>query len=331
MIEGLTAEQTRTLTLINVVASAFSFLGSGFIVLCYLGFKDLRKFSFKLIFYLSLSDMLCSLFNLLGNPGEGPLCYMQGYATQFFWVASFLWTTTIAYTLHRTVVRHKADVEGLGPYFHVYVWGTAALMTLIPSVGSDYGPAGAWCWVQNETVTGKVLRFLTFYVPLWSAILFNGVIYFQVIRMLSNATRMAANMADRQKQMQGPASSKVSSAMNRWGYYPLILIASWTCGTINKIHNLLEPHRPLFILYCLHIGTAALMGLFNSIAYGFNSAVRRTLREKLMQNWPERLRMWGPASPTFLRLESDSAEESELACLGGTDTENETEPETEPS
>ncbi|CAI5493647.1 unnamed protein product [Closterium sp. Naga37s-1] len=331
MIEGLTTEETRTLTLINVVASAFSFLGSGFIVLCYLGFKDLRKFSFKLIFYLSLSDMLCSLFNLLGNPGEGALCYMQGYATQFFWVASFLWTTTIAYTLHRTVVRHKADVEGLGPYFHVYVWGTAALMTLIPSLGSDYGPAGAWCWVQNETVMGKVLRFLTFYVPLWSAILFNGVIYFQVIRMLSNATRMAANMADRQKQMEGPASSKVSSAMNRWGYYPLILIASWTCGTINKIHNLLEPQHPLFILYCLHIGTAALMGLFNSIAYGFNAAVRRTLREKLMQNWPERLRIWGPASPTFLRLESDSAEESELACLGGTDTENETEPETEPS
>eukprot|EP00270_Netrium_digitus_P019582 TRINITY_DN7753_c0_g1_i4.p1 TRINITY_DN7753_c0_g1~~TRINITY_DN7753_c0_g1_i4.p1 ORF type:complete len:303 (-),score=44.91 TRINITY_DN7753_c0_g1_i4:53-961(-) len=288
MIEGLSFEQTRTLTLINVGASALSFAGSFFIVLCFLLFRQLQTFSFRLVFYLSLSDMLCSLFNLLGDPGEGVLCYLQGYATQFFWVASFLWTTTIAFTLHRTVVRHKADVQELGPYFHAYVWGTAVAMSVIPMLGTDYGPAGAWCWVQNETMAGKVLRFLTFYVPLWGAILFNGYVYFQVIRMLSNATRMAANVMERNRQQSNAVSgSKVSMAMNRWGYYPLILIASWMCGTINKIHNFVEPHRPLFWLYCLHIATSALMGLFNSIAYGFNAAVRRTLRDKI-EEFPRR-------------------------------------------
>ena len=34
----------------------------------------------------------------------------------------------------------------------------------------------------------QVLRFLTFYVPLWGAILFNAIVYIQVIRMLSNAS-----------------------------------------------------------------------------------------------------------------------------------------------
>ena len=48
-------------------------------------------------------------------------------------------------------------------------------------------------------------------------------------------------------------------AMTRWGYYPLILIASWAFGTINKIHNLIFPEDAVFWLYCLHIGTAALM------------------------------------------------------------------------
>ena len=55
MITGLSEAQTRALTDINVFASALSFAGSGFIVLCYLLFKELRKFSFELIFYLSLS------------------------------------------------------------------------------------------------------------------------------------------------------------------------------------------------------------------------------------------------------------------------------------
>jgi cAMP receptor-like G-protein coupled receptor len=38
-------------------------------------------------------------------------------------VASFLWTTTISFTLHRTVVKHKTDVEEFGSIFHLYVWG----------------------------------------------------------------------------------------------------------------------------------------------------------------------------------------------------------------
>lgn len=33
----------------------------------------------------------------------------------------------IAFTLHRTVVRHKTDVEDLEAMFHLYVWGTDLL------------------------------------------------------------------------------------------------------------------------------------------------------------------------------------------------------------
>lgn len=47
--------------------------------------------------------------------------------------------------------------------------------------------------------------------------------------------------------------------MSRWGYYPLILIGSWTFGTINRIHNFVDPHHPVFALYVLQIATSALM------------------------------------------------------------------------
>ncbi|KAH9320705.1 hypothetical protein KI387_015344, partial [Taxus chinensis] len=94
-------------------------------------------------------DMFCSFFNILGDPGKGFFCYAQGYSTHFFCVASFLWTTTIAFTLHRTVVRHKTDIEELGAIFHLYVWGTSLVMTIIPSIGDGYGQTGVWCWVQT--------------------------------------------------------------------------------------------------------------------------------------------------------------------------------------
>ncbi|XP_077230610.1 G-protein coupled receptor 1-like isoform X2 [Tasmannia lanceolata] len=270
---NLTGKERRILTSVNSGASALSFGGSAFIVLCYLLFKELRKFSFKLVFFLALSDMFCSLFNIVGDPSKGFFCFAQGYSTHFFCVASFLWTTTIAFTLHRTVVRHKTDVEDLGPMFHLYVWGTSLAMTVMRLIGSDYGRLGAWCWTQTGR-TGE----------------------------------MAVGMSERPHQFNARADMK---ALNRWGYYPLILIGSWAFGTVNRIHDFIQPGQKIFWLSFLDVGMAALMGLFNSIAYGLNSSVRRAICERLDLWWPERLRRW---LPTYMKPRGQP-QESELISL----------------
>ncbi|GMN63315.1 hypothetical protein TIFTF001_032399 [Ficus carica] len=277
---NLTAHDRQVLTAVNAGAASLSFVGSSFIVLCYVLFKELRKFSFKLVFYLVLSDMMCSFFSMVGDPSKGFFCYAHGYTTHFFCVASFLWTTTIAFTLHRTVVRHKTDVEDLEAMFHLYVWGMRHV----------------------------VVHFITFYIPLWAAILYNGFTYFQVIRMLNNATRMAVGMSDRAYQSDARADMK---ALNRWGYYPLILIGSWAFGTINRIHDFIEPGHKIFWLSVLDVGTASLMGLFNSIAYGLNSSVRRAIHERLDLFWPDRLRRLLPYGSKF----RNQQQESELVSL----------------
>lgn len=223
-------------------------------------------------------------------------------------MASFLWTTTIAFTLHRTVVRHKTDVEDLESMFHLYVWGTSLVMTVIRSISNDHGHLGVWCWAQIGQ-TGKVVHFITFYVPLWGAILFNGFTYFQVIRMLNNATRMAVGMSERGYQLDARADNM--KALNRWGYYPLILIGSWAFGTINRVHDFIEPGHKIFWLSVLDVGMAALMGLFNSIAYGLNSSVRRAIYERLDLFWPEKLRRWFPCSSKS----RGQQQESELVSL----------------
>ncbi|CAI0626043.1 unnamed protein product, partial [Linum tenue] len=241
------------------------------------------------------------------DPSTGFFCYAQGYSTHFFCIASFLWTTTIAFTLHRTVVRHKTDVEDMEAMFHLYVWGTSLVMTVIRSMGNDHRHlGGAWCSSQTGR-SKKAYHFITFYVPLWGAILYNGFTYFQVIRMLNNATRMAEGMSDRASD--GRPDMK---ALNRWGYYPLILIGSWTFGTLNVIHDLIEPGHKIFWLSVLHVGTAALMGLFNSIAYGLNSSVRRAISERLDLFCPERLQRWLPANSAKSR---STGQESELVSL----------------
>ncbi|XP_054799215.1 G-protein coupled receptor 1 [Prosopis cineraria] len=304
---ALTANDRRILSAVNTGASSLSFVGSSFIVLCYVLFTELRKFSFKLVFYLALSDMLCSFFNIVGDPSKGFFCYAQSYSTHFFCVASFLWTTTIAFTLHRTVVRHKTDVEDLEAMFHLYVWGTSLVMTVSRSFGNDHRHFGTWCSSQMGR-TGKAIHFITFYMPLWGAILYNGFTYFQVIRMLNNATRMAVGISDRNYVSDTRDNMK---AVSRWGYYPLILIGSFAFGTINRIHDFIEPDHKIFWLSFLDVGTAALMGLFNSIAYGLNSSVRRAICERLNMFLPERLCRWLPNNLKY----RNQQQESELVSL----------------
>lgn len=305
-VGSLTASERRFIAAVNVGASTLSLVGSAFIVLCYALFKELRKFSFKLVFFLALSDMFCSFFTVVGDPSNRFFCHAQDYSAHFFCVASFLWTTTIAFTLHRTVVKHKTDVEDLGSMFHLYVWGTSLVMTVIRSIGNDFGHLGTWCWGEAAR-SGKLVHFVTFYAPLWGAILYNGYTYFQVIHMLKNVTRMAVGMSDRSYQFDSRADLK---AWNRWGYYPLILIGSWVFGTINRIYDFIYPGHKIFILSVLDVGFAALMGLFNSIAYGLNSSVRRAISERLELWLPERLRRWF----LFSKLRSQQ-QENELVSL----------------
>ncbi|GJN00650.1 hypothetical protein PR202_ga17846 [Eleusine coracana subsp. coracana] len=192
----------QVLDSVGTTAAALSLAGSSFIVLCYLLFRELRKFSFKLVFYLAVSDMFCSLFTILGALTSEQYCGLEH----------------------------------------------------------------------------KVLHLITFYLPLWGAILYNGFTYYEVNRMLNNATRMAAGISDRSNQSDIRADKK---AFNRWGYYPLILIGSWSFATINRLYDFANPSHKIFWLSFLDIGFAGLMGLFNSIAYGLNSSVRRAISERM--------------------------------------------------
>lgn len=154
---------------------------------------------------------------------------------------------------------------------------------------------------------GKILHLITFYLPLWGAILYNGFTYYQVNRMLNNATRMAVGMSDRSSQSDMRADKK---AFNRWGYYPLILIGSWSFATINRLYDFANPGHKIFWLSILDIGFAGLMGLFNSIAYGLNSSVRRAIAERIDMYLPERIKR---SLPTLSRLRSQ--QENELTSL----------------
>eukprot|EP00898_Chlorokybus_atmophyticus_P001697 jgi/Chlat1/2528/Chrsp175S02383 len=280
-VDDFNVSQQSVLAWLSRLGNSLSLAGSLFIIACYLGLGAIRRFSFSLIFFLSLADAVNAIAHLLGDVGGGALCYVQAYAIQFASLASVLWTTAIAFTLHRTAVRHKQDTYKFGARFHAYVWGISVLLTVGPQIGDYYGDAGIFCWIRNDTAAEKVTRMLVFYVPLWAAVVYNGVVYYKVSRALrETAMAVSAQVGTLGERAQREQELRLAKTLK---FYPLILIVCYSFPTANRIQQFAAPRSPVFWLYCLHALFASLQGLLNCLAYGFNVTVRRALRETLLR------------------------------------------------
>nr|GEX02863.1 G-protein coupled receptor 1 [Tanacetum cinerariifolium] len=207
-------------------------------------------------------------------------------------------------------------------------------MTVLRSIGNEHGhpghkgPVAAWCWTETER-TGNASMDLSLgpqsspttlstslpYAPLWGAILFNGIVYFQVIRMLNNVTRMAVGMSDRGSQSDTRADMKecIFCIMSTKEHGVLAQSTVFT----TSLNRVTKSFGSLFLmLECQHLcGSQSILlpgGLFNSIAYGLNSSVRRAIFERL-DPLPESIRRWFPKK---LKSRSQQAQhESELVSL----------------
>ena len=131
----------------DTVASVFSFLGSGIIVACYICFSDLRKFAFKLVFYLSLCDIMSSISGFIqpvdvNGDLNCSLCLAQAWILSIFELGSILWTACICHCLYQAVFHHDSEVQRFERWYHLLSWGLPLFLAVIPQTLGLYGEDG---------------------------------------------------------------------------------------------------------------------------------------------------------------------------------------------
>lgn len=101
---------TQVGTTLQVVISSFSLIGAMFMIGMYATFPQLRQFSFKMVFFLAISDFLGALAGILSatrftgeNPPEG-LCYFQAMLQTYANMSSIIWVVIISWTLYSSVI-----------------------------------------------------------------------------------------------------------------------------------------------------------------------------------------------------------------------------------
>lgn len=279
-----------------IAMSAISFVGSSLVIWSYFYFPQLKKFAFRLVVMLAISDLGSGVGYFIGSPPNGPVCTLQAVFLHYFQLSSFLWTTVIAFVLERTVCRQQgAWLEQKRHLLHLYAWGLPLICVLLPFTTAHLMPdglaysntfaewsdksVGAWCWIgQDDGHIGTMWRFVTFYIPLWLCMFYNIYSYNKVVTMLKTTLN---NQGGNQYNEAYKQKMKIVFRL-RW--YPAILTICWFFGTINRIQNAVSPRGPIFWLYLLHSIFSSAQGFCNSMVYGLNKGVQAAWREKFPES-----------------------------------------------
>ena len=143
------------------------------------------------------------------------------------------------------------------------------MFALLPLSTSSYGASGAWCWIRpRPRLPSAAWRFSIFYAPVWIAIAYNGAVYANCAWVLERLRSVADDAA----------GEKLRGTIHRLARYPLILVACWSCATINRLQQIFAPDRPVFGLYVATVVTRSMLGFLNALAFGATANVRHEWR-----------------------------------------------------
>ena len=149
-------------TLVSIT-TILSMLGSLFIILSYIAWKDIRTTSRKVLVWLSISDFLIALGNISGTffQSTTPLlhdykCIAQSFVISTASISSFLWSVTLALCLYMTIIKNQqALFETFLPYFHLFNWSVGLTINAVAVSENKLGNTAdeitaGWCWILHN-------------------------------------------------------------------------------------------------------------------------------------------------------------------------------------
>jgi hypothetical protein len=288
MASVLTESQIESINTASTIISSTSLIGSTFIIACFLAYRHLRSFGFRLVFFLSITDVINQVFDLIqpaaadilameaGTQPVSATCYAQAAGDTYAELSSVLWTSAIAYTLFASVVRGVKMNETLALFWYIIVCcGVPTIMCVGAALDNAYGPAGGWCYMTDAKA---YWRFVAFYAPLWICILFNTVVYFMVLRLLRNAVKVG--------HANDTSTNSIRLLMKRLQLYPFILVIVWLFASINRVYEWSSGGDQVYALYMLQRIFSCAQGSLNAFAYGYSQGVREALWTSMAKVFP---------------------------------------------
>ncbi|PIK35738.1 putative cyclic AMP receptor-like protein A isoform X2 [Apostichopus japonicus] len=267
-------EQGKCTAVVAVKKSmaSFSLVGCVFMMLIIWIFAKYKVFVQRLILYLTIAAFFSSIGHLMAAvKPESPVCSFEAFWLTFSDWAVLLWVLIITINLFMNAVYVK-ETEKYEVIYSVIAWGFSLFMACLPFIGDNYGPAGAWCWIQEGS---DVWRFVIWYIPLFITIGVLFVLYLMIIYKVNrqDGRWVGSYNPDNERQRQ-----ILKEYIRPLKAYPLIFLLLSIFPLINRMQNAFSKSGdPVFALSLLHAASSPLQGFVNAVVYGMDPETRSRL------------------------------------------------------
>jgi len=186
---------------VSLISSSFSVISSLFIISTYFTWPDIRSISRQIIVFLSLADFFTALGYIIGSSNylqhyhDGKsnttwiatdnvtrsceqftrVCVLQSCITTWSSIASFWWSTFLAFHLYITIVKEKMVLAGkLFPVYHALAWITPTIIVAVllgtDELGYSSVAVSTWCYIREQSQKRTEVLLILIGGKLWAYI-----------------------------------------------------------------------------------------------------------------------------------------------------------------
>jgi len=300
-------KDVEVLNCLMTLGSLFSLLGSSFIFFV-TWTRDLQKiFFFRIIWFVSLSDLVRSFGNSLGDHDtDNFLCQTQALLSVFGGTASFLWIGLLS-----GAILIGPRMNSPPNYWKIINWARyviftiAAISAILPLTQNSYDNLGGWCFFKLSRET-DLWAFGCFYLWL-TLVMLLALISCREMQCLCCAKRNRLLVKDEELSNQNhllmkddeelsterselqsdlsPRRQNISTveikqpnivlndnekkiALLKTRWFPFVLLVCWTLPLIYQIVDLFHVSSP-FWFKCTRVVSSSLYGFCNSLVFAW--------------------------------------------------------------
>lgn len=307
-----TWDRLGVLTVLTQVSASLSVLGALSIIVTFFAFASLRqRRGRQLIFFLSVCDLLTAATysfepNAKGRVLSGLvdtdlLCRIQGVATIYFPVASFLWTLCISIFIYRNTPQRMKSFCATCATFHAVCWVIPAILCAVvianrreganSNAATDMHNTGGWCWLNTtdlepesrlmwELVGGKGVEI--------TCILSVCVLYFLTARKFRANDMHELEQRLMPEDERTPVRQNVQEFQRKMVLVPVFFVLARLWGSINTfLFAFAGPGGPAMDAFigameCLQAFCDPIQGFLNGILF---VAFSVEVRLKISRHW----------------------------------------------
>lgn len=260
IVPDLSDNERLILQNVVLILSSISILGSAIIIFLFWFFKDLRKFHFEVIVWLSVSNLLGNLTYFIPFFTDN-YCMIQAYLYNTFKISSVIWSILILYTAIKSISLSKEDMDtNRLKHRIIYIllaFGISSAVSTPIIISKTYGKNGVWCWVDANVLPEYSIKLIFFYYfIIWYLIAICFYLVYQLVITLNTIS----------KYLNTFKFERIINIYTKVKIYPLLLSIFLIPGTVNRLFEIYNG-RTFFIIVLIQSVSESCEGIIVALVF----------------------------------------------------------------